>query len=249
MARIKVCPGCKTHNAANAMQCSNCGRDIGIVKAKDEKRVIEEEEEERREKELEEQRKKELEEQEREVPGNNAGTQEPTNDMPDSNECIICEECGHKNATNRRKCDKCGASLSGIPISPVNSQNSRPQSAQSSASKATQTNYAIQQKVYLVSVDGGLSLELGVGEIILGRLHTGADYLQYKSYVGRMHAKITRISDGIYIEDLHSSNGTFINGQRLEAGMARPLCTGDIIGLGGDSQIQTEAAFLRIQKI
>lgn len=48
--------------------------------------------------------------------------------------------------------------------------------------------------------------------------------------VSRHHLRITRSADGISIEDLGSTNGTFINGQRLSG--VRALNRGDIIGLG-----------------
>lgn len=48
--------------------------------------------------------------------------------------------------------------------------------------------------------------------------------------VSRHHLRFTRGGDGFNIEDLGSTNGTFINGQRLTG--VRPLNRGDMIGLG-----------------
>lgn len=48
--------------------------------------------------------------------------------------------------------------------------------------------------------------------------------------VSRHHAKLTRGGGGFTMEDLGSTNGTFVNGQRLMG--ARPLNPGDMIGLG-----------------
>ncbi|MBI5931996.1 MAG: FHA domain-containing protein [Chloroflexi bacterium] len=48
--------------------------------------------------------------------------------------------------------------------------------------------------------------------------------------VSRHHCRFTRGGGGYTIEDLGSTNGTFVNGQRLTG--ARPLSSGDIVGLG-----------------
>jgi predicted component of type VI protein secretion system len=48
--------------------------------------------------------------------------------------------------------------------------------------------------------------------------------------VSRHHLRLARGAGGFTIEDLGSTNGTFINGQRLSG--ARPLNNGDMVGLG-----------------
>lgn len=48
--------------------------------------------------------------------------------------------------------------------------------------------------------------------------------------VSRHHMRLTREAGGFTVEDLGSTNGTFINGLRLSG--ARPLRNGDMIGLG-----------------
>ena len=48
--------------------------------------------------------------------------------------------------------------------------------------------------------------------------------------VSRHHLRFTRGADGHSMEDLGSTNGTFVNGQRMTG--VRPLNRGDMIGLG-----------------
>ncbi len=48
--------------------------------------------------------------------------------------------------------------------------------------------------------------------------------------VSRHHLRLTRGAGGFTLEDLGSTNGTFVNGQRLTG--ARPLRNGELIGLG-----------------
>jgi pSer/pThr/pTyr-binding forkhead associated (FHA) protein len=52
-------------------------------------------------------------------------------------------------------------------------------------------------------------------------------------YLSRRHAHIFLRNDTLYIEDLGSTNGTYVSGTRLEE-HAHPLGTGDIIALGGE---------------
>jgi hypothetical protein len=65
--------------------------------------------------------------------------------------------------------------------------------------------------------------------IIVGR-EEGADVLIDNPSVSRRHAEIRLTDDGWVVEDLGSSNGTYIGGQRIEAPYSIGL--GDEIGFG-----------------
>lgn len=58
--------------------------------------------------------------------------------------------------------------------------------------------------------------------------------------VSRHHCRFTRAAGGFTIEDLGSTNGTFINGQRVTG--ARPLTSGVQIGLGETVVLHYESA-------
>jgi HD-GYP domain-containing protein (c-di-GMP phosphodiesterase class II) len=49
--------------------------------------------------------------------------------------------------------------------------------------------------------------------------------------VSRRHARIRRRGDGYFIEDLHSFNGTFVLGERLQPGVWHPLRDGDELAI------------------
>lgn len=73
------------------------------------------------------------------------------------------------------------------------------------------------------------SYELNKDIVTLGRDITN-DIVINDPEVSRHHMRLTRGAGGFTIEDLGSTNGTFINGQRLTG--ARPLRAGDMVGLG-----------------
>jgi pSer/pThr/pTyr-binding forkhead associated (FHA) protein len=49
--------------------------------------------------------------------------------------------------------------------------------------------------------------------------------------VSRRHARVTFVNGAWNIEDLESTNGTWINGRRIEANERRPLNGGDTVAL------------------
>jgi len=73
------------------------------------------------------------------------------------------------------------------------------------------------------------SYDLNKDIVTLGRDITN-DIVINDPEVSRHHMRMTRGAGGFTIEDLGSTNGTFINGQRLTG--ARPMRPGDMIGLG-----------------
>jgi anti-anti-sigma regulatory factor len=72
-------------------------------------------------------------------------------------------------------------------------------------------------------------VELGDRGLVLGRSR-GADLVLVDTTVSGQHAKIARESGQLYLRDLASTNGSFINGERIQN---QQLGDGDILRLGG----------------
>jgi predicted component of type VI protein secretion system len=75
----------------------------------------------------------------------------------------------------------------------------------------------------------GVVIDLTKEVSMMGRDVTN-DVVLGDAEVSRQHARITRTPAGYVLEDLGSTNGTFVNGDRLAA--PRVLNAGDLLGLG-----------------
>lgn len=65
-----------------------------------------------------------------------------------------------------------------------------------------------------------------VGPTVIGRSSECALHLD-EAGLSRQHARLVPTNDGLQIEDLGSTNGSFLNGHRIQRGIARP---GDEVG-------------------
>ena len=126
----------------------------------------------------------------------------------------ICD-CGQENAPQSRKCKACGEDIS--DIIPVRREKT-------------------EKKVFsyeLKSYDGGFSAIIDKPLLIIGRDFGLKDYLQTKVYVSRQHAKLTVVSNRVFIENLSHTNKTFLNNKEIPEGIPVEIKEGDEIGLGG----------------
>lgn len=80
--------------------------------------------------------------------------------------------------------------------------------------------------------------ELVKSELVIGR-DESVDLPITSPAISRRHAKFTREGDGFVLEDLGSSNGTFVNGQKLSG--RHTLKSGDEIRLGRAITLKYEA--------
>ncbi len=75
---------------------------------------------------------------------------------------------------------------------------------------------------------------LGEGAVVLGR-EAFNDIVVYDQEVSRRHAQISFQEGRYIIEDLGSTNGTFVNGRRVKTPV--PLNNGDVIEMGESARI------------
>jgi hypothetical protein len=97
------------------------------------------------------------------------------------------------------------------------------------------------QKIYL-KIEGGREIELLLARAAhLGRLDPATNNFPevdltedgaQKKGVSRRHARLIRLEDAVAVEDLGSTNGTYVNGQRLDPYYSEILSNGDQLRLG-----------------
>ncbi|MBV6459360.1 MAG: hypothetical protein HONBIEJF_02506 [Fimbriimonadaceae bacterium] len=81
-----------------------------------------------------------------------------------------------------------------------------------------------------VEVGSGKEHPLRFGITVVGRQ---GDILVEDTRVSRRHCQIGHETEKLWAEDLGSTNGTQVNGERLNPGEQRPLQPGDTLSLGG----------------
>ena len=71
--------------------------------------------------------------------------------------------------------------------------------------------------------------------ILIGRSEEANIRIAYDQYCSRKHAKVYWDSDKCYVQDLESTNGTYVNGTKITGTLE--LNNNDVISLGGTELI------------
>lgn len=150
---------------------------------------------------------------------------------------IKCPFCNSVYPENTLFCEECGSYLapsSGQATDPLDNADDNEGGSGPSASGAF--------KALVLSIEGGGRIELPLSkEVVIGRLdasHAVFPDVDLTSEQGaekgvsRRHARISRRDDQVFIEDLNSLNGTFLNATRLVPELPYPLKGGDQVQLG-----------------
>ena len=94
-------------------------------------------------------------------------------------------------------------------------------------------NGNISQQFALTALNKGQpSFEVGTFPFLIGSIPYAADACIKEESISRFHAKFDLVKGEIRLSDLHSAEGTWLNGVRLEDGISEAIRYGDRIRLG-----------------
>ncbi|MEW6280991.1 MAG: FHA domain-containing protein [Candidatus Eremiobacterota bacterium] len=148
---------------------------------------------------------------------------------------VVCASCGAENPGYEAYCEDCGASLSG------SSSGTAGSSATSAAPPPLPTpTPPSAPRVRLTLADGSREYVVNKDTMEIGRkspvdgIYPDVDLtdVDTESFISRRHGRLLRAEAGVLYEDLGSSNGSFLNDSRLQAGVQTSLKDGDRLRLG-----------------
>lgn len=165
---------------------------------------------------------------------------------------ITCPNCKHEELSGALFCGECGTRL--VSVDMPTTQNigqggsetlSFQVRVKSTAAPAVDPPAQVvntESSVALHLVENGQVLNLSrQTEFTIGRVAEGqlilpdVDLSPYQAYaqgVSRLHAALKIANQRVFINDLGSSNGTRVNGQKIMPNVDFPLNHGDVIALG-----------------
>ncbi len=150
---------------------------------------------------------------------------------------IRCPFCNNVYPENTLFCEECGSYLA-----PGNGQATDPLTGPIGGETDRDQTGKISFKTLILAVEDGGRIELPLSkEVVLGRLDASRAVFPdvdltneqgMEKGVSRRHARISRREDQVFIEDLNSLNGTFLNATRLVPELPYPVKDGDQVQLG-----------------
>jgi pSer/pThr/pTyr-binding forkhead associated (FHA) protein len=145
---------------------------------------------------------------------------------------IRCSQCGTAHPLNTLYCDECGARLADIPA--ADGVPSRPgRTGESigpplpirlySQDEASEFRLVLNDTLLIGRADRAIAIAPDIDLSALEGVRLG---------VSRRHARLLRTRDGVWLEDLNSSNGTYVGEQRLTPAQRVAVNSGDQLRFG-----------------
>jgi hypothetical protein len=157
---------------------------------------------------------------------------------------INCPECGRENEDNAKICVYCGAMLTDVTKGYVATRALDDADFEEGVPKWGTARIGARMNL-IISIPGtekSFTFDINtVEELTLGRRDPDTsefpevdltDFEALEKGVSRRHAEIIRKDGSLQILDNGSSNGTYLNGQKLVPHQARVLRDGDDVRLG-----------------
>jgi hypothetical protein len=155
-----------------------------------------------------------------------------------------CPECGHENRDSALICAQCGEILiadlhtlsqtSTLNVEAVAEKlRDLPTIGTASFSSQNRLRLDFPENIVVVNIAEKLYLGRDIHEVDVGSSLNLTPYGAYAGGVSRLHAEISLVDNNyLQLTDLHSTNGTFLNGEQLKPLRPYRLHDGDYIRLG-----------------
>ncbi len=88
------------------------------------------------------------------------------------------------------------------------------------------------------AIAAGTSFAIGTASVFIGRSANNDIVIASDEYASGRHARFEPRRDGVYVEDIGSTNGTFVNGTQVTR--AHRLAPGDVVR-AGETDLRFEA--------
>jgi pSer/pThr/pTyr-binding forkhead associated (FHA) protein len=149
---------------------------------------------------------------------------------------IICPNCQHKEMSGAIYCSKCGAQLIDMPIETQKINTETRQEISGDGRIQPQLTTSIQDLVQRSRTGRSALADRSNSAALVGTtIVPDVDLTPHNAYgsgVSRLHAVLKMIQEKVFIMDLGSSNGTFLNGKRLSPYVETAVNHGDVVYLG-----------------
>lgn len=155
---------------------------------------------------------------------------------------LVCPACAAQNPPGVAFCEDCGASLSDTPATVASAAAAPPVVYDAPVQHQQPAGHApvaggTRARLVLTS---GREFPMEKDTILLGRrspvdgIFPEVDLTDHDtdSYISRRHGRITKQESGWVYEDLGSSNGSWVNGAKLQPHIQQGLKEGDSLRLG-----------------